>query len=157
MNTAKAAIAAQRLYSHLHHFSAPPEMIFPLLCPVRESEWIPDWQARIVHSRSGYAEARCLFATGPADQETVWYTVAFEQNRYIRFVRWQPDGVLVDLQLTVLPTPNNDTELHVVYQFYAVNEAGSKALAKFDQSYWQDMMQTWQTLLNRYLTQTDSR
>ena len=157
MNTTQKVVAAQRLYSHRHYFSTTPETIFPLLCPVREADWIPDWQAGIVSSRSGYAEARCLFCTGPAEQETVWYTVGFEQNRYIRFVRWQPDGVLVDLQLTVLPTTNNDTELHVVYQFYAVNDAGRKALTKFDENYWQDMMQTWQTLLNHYLTQTNSR
>ncbi len=25
---------------------APPDEVFPLLCPVRESEWVPGWQYR---------------------------------------------------------------------------------------------------------------
>jgi uncharacterized protein YndB with AHSA1/START domain len=43
---------------------APPAQVFPLLCPVREHDWIEGWSAQIVFSRSGVAEAGCVFRTG---------------------------------------------------------------------------------------------
>ena len=36
-----------------HQVAAPPEKIFPLLCPVREKEWIPGWHAETVYLASG--------------------------------------------------------------------------------------------------------
>jgi hypothetical protein len=27
---------------------APPEKVFPLLCPVREADWVPGWQYRLI-------------------------------------------------------------------------------------------------------------
>ena len=33
--------------------NAPPATVFPLLCPVREAEWVPGWTVRMIHSASG--------------------------------------------------------------------------------------------------------
>ena len=46
---------------------APPEKVFPLLCPVREEEWVPGWQGRVIYSQSGVAESSCVFATPNED------------------------------------------------------------------------------------------
>src|SRR2546427_13050450 len=27
---------------------APPEIVFPLLCPVREADWVPGWQYKMI-------------------------------------------------------------------------------------------------------------
>ena len=42
---------------------APPEKVFPLLCPVREADWVPGWQYRLIYSESGVAEDGCVFST----------------------------------------------------------------------------------------------
>ena len=42
---------------------AAPEKVFPLLCPVREADWIPGWQYELVYSESGVAELGCVFTT----------------------------------------------------------------------------------------------
>ena len=42
---------------------ASPDRVFPLLCPRREYEWIPDWKSDIVFSESGFAERDCVFTT----------------------------------------------------------------------------------------------
>lgn len=45
---------------------APLERVFPLLCPVREREWLQGWDATMVCSESGVAEPGCVFTTvGP--------------------------------------------------------------------------------------------
>ena len=39
--------------------------VFPLLCPVREAEWIDGWNPIVVLTQSGYAEQDCVFVTMP--------------------------------------------------------------------------------------------
>ena len=49
--------------SYTQHLGAPPTEVFPLLCPVREAEWVKDWRPRLVLSDSGFAEPDCVFIT----------------------------------------------------------------------------------------------
>ena len=50
-------------FSHPQLVKAKPEEIFPLLCPVREYDWIPEWDCTMVYSESGIAERGCVFQT----------------------------------------------------------------------------------------------
>jgi len=66
-----------------------PAAVFPLLCPVRESEWIETWRCRMVYSDSGHAEQDCIFQTefpqdGPLD---TWVVSRYEPPSLIEFVR----------------------------------------------------------------------
>jgi carbon monoxide dehydrogenase subunit G len=73
--------------------TAPPEAVFPLLCPVREREWIPGWAADVLHSRSGVAELGCVFVTRPAPGRTATYVVTtYEPTRAIAFAIFQAGG-----------------------------------------------------------------
>ncbi|HEY3366337.1 MAG TPA: hypothetical protein VGK74_14880 [Symbiobacteriaceae bacterium] len=72
--------------SFVQRFQAPPSTVFPLLCPVREYEWIEPWQCEMLHSESGIAEKNCVFRTrGPSDD--VWVINNYEPNTRIEFVR----------------------------------------------------------------------
>jgi hypothetical protein len=42
--------------TYLQKIQAPPEEVFPLLCPVRETEWVRGWDPIVVYSHSGLAE-----------------------------------------------------------------------------------------------------
>ena len=46
---------------------APVEEIFPLLCPVREYDWIPGWGCDVQFTESGVAEDLCVFSTDTSD------------------------------------------------------------------------------------------
>jgi hypothetical protein len=66
-----------------------PEIVFPLLCPVREYEWISTWKADLIYSRSGLAELDCIFQTsfptdGPKD---TWVVCRYEKPTLVEFVR----------------------------------------------------------------------
>jgi hypothetical protein len=55
---------SHRSTSHYsHRIAAAPSKVFPLLCPVREYEWIDVWQGKLVYSVSGFAEEDCVFTT----------------------------------------------------------------------------------------------
>lgn len=75
--------------SHTMHVSGSPEQVFPLLCPVREYEWIENWQCELIYSKSGKAEADCVFRTRfPQDgPEDTWVVSRYEPPRMIEFIR----------------------------------------------------------------------
>ncbi len=80
---------SRKVVSHVMQLAAASEAVFPLLCPVREYEWIDDWQCEMIHFASGVAEAGAVFRTafpqdGPPD---VWVISRYEPPRVIEFVR----------------------------------------------------------------------
>jgi hypothetical protein len=75
---------------------ASPEIVFPLLCPVREREWIPGWQADIVYSASGLVEDNCVFRSpNPKLGEGLYVTTRHEPDHgLVEFVVFYP-GICV--------------------------------------------------------------
>ena len=92
---------------------ADPGQVFPLLCPVREYEWIEIWQCRMIYSDSGFAENNCIFETdfphngGP---ET-WVVSHYEKDRGIGFVRFTPGEKIIKLDIGLSPTGADGTRL----------------------------------------------
>lgn len=70
-----------------------PELVFPLLCPVREYDWIAGWNCELVYSASGFAEPGCVFMTQPAglSDKEVWAVAELDRlSRRIAFIRFLP-------------------------------------------------------------------
>jgi len=70
-------IRATRTYTQ--RLIAGPDAVFPLLCPVREAEWIDGWDPARVVSTSGVAEADCVFTTAAGPLDAVWYITRHER------------------------------------------------------------------------------
>ena len=71
---ASIAFVPQRITrTYRQTINAPPEKVFPLLCPVREAEWLDGWCYNMTYSASGLVEKGAVFST-PAEGEadTVW-------------------------------------------------------------------------------------
>ena len=88
--------------------AASIETVFPLLCPVREYDWIDTWDCEMIHSDSGIAEDGCIFRTQPIaslgiDRET-WGCVRYEPPRRIGFVRTS-EHLLMRLDIDLAPEP----------------------------------------------------
>ena len=43
--------------------NATPEKMFPLLCPVREADWLDGWRYNMIYSESGLVEEGAVFST----------------------------------------------------------------------------------------------
>ena len=64
--------------------------IFALACPVRELEWIEDWQFDLIHSVSGYNENHNIFVEPTSAvmtlrspfAQTYWYTTRWDRQRH---------------------------------------------------------------------------
>ncbi len=71
------------------HLEFTAEDIWPLLCPVREYDWVDGWECELVFSESGYNELGCVFKTDfPSEGgEDTWLTSRFDLLERIEFVR----------------------------------------------------------------------
>ncbi len=84
--------------------AAAPETVFPLLCPVREYDWIDGWRAETLHPASGLAELDCVFTTAPLPDvgPEIWTCTRHEPPRRVDYVRVGRHTVM-RLQLTLEP------------------------------------------------------
>ena len=58
-----STMSLRRTFEHTALVPAPAHRVFPLLCPVREPEWIPGWSCELIHTASRLAEKGCVFRT----------------------------------------------------------------------------------------------
>ncbi|HEY0120069.1 MAG TPA: SRPBCC family protein [Cellulomonas sp.] len=79
---------------------AAPERVFPLLCPVLEYQWIPDWECTMVHSDSGVAELGCVFLRGEGE---TWITTRYEPPSRIDYAIFLPGQAVGMLEFTLTP------------------------------------------------------
>lgn len=102
--------ALYRTASTTMRIAVPPPDVFPLLCPVRERDWIPGWEADVLHSRSGLAELGCVFVTRPAEGRPATFVVTrHEPPRAIAFAIFHGD--VVETLLVELAPTEEGTEL----------------------------------------------
>jgi hypothetical protein len=91
-------------HTHVMHLPFPPEAVFPLLCPVREADWLRGWEARMVHSASGFAEPGCVFATPGLDgTEWIWVVSRHVPSSAVQFVVQAPGSHVTVLDITLQP------------------------------------------------------
>ncbi len=70
---------------------AAPSAVFPLLCPVREADWIDGWDPDVVWSESGVAEPDCIFLTGVGADDAIWYVTRHEPgDGFVEMIKITP-------------------------------------------------------------------
>ena len=69
--------------SYVQRLDGPSSAVFPLLCPVREAEWIVGWDPRLVVTASGVAERDCVFVTEASPHEAVWYVTRHDDVKWL--------------------------------------------------------------------------
>jgi hypothetical protein len=94
--------AHHRSIEFTHRVPAPPATVFPLLCPVRERDWVDHWEADVLHSNSGVAELGCVFVTGAGPERDTFVVSRYEPPHAIEFVILS-DGFVQLLQIELQP------------------------------------------------------
>ncbi len=138
--------------SFVQQFQAPPGKVFPLLCPVREYEWVEPWQCEMLNSVSGVAEKNCVFRTRfPGESsDDVWVISQYEPNTRIEFVRV---NALRTMCLSIKLTDNGDGTTRAVNEqlLVGLTEQGNQSLDKMADSFSFEMCMG-EAMLNHYLT-----
>jgi hypothetical protein len=140
----------RKTYSMSLHF--PPEQVFPLLCPVREYEWIEPWQCELIHSDTGVAELDCVFKTNFADDgpEDTWVVSRYEPPLLIEFVRI---NALRSLRYSLSLARNDDgtTKLAWTQIFTGLSPEGDDFIKGLSDSAYRQRMATRERQINHFL------
>jgi hypothetical protein len=111
------------------HADAPPADVFPLLCPVRERDWVDGWEADVLCSASGHAELGCVFVAYPgSDHEATFVVTRFEPPRAVEFAIF--DGALVQTLHIELVPATGGTEMTWTRAFTATSAEGNAWIEK---------------------------
>jgi hypothetical protein len=145
-------IQPQRIgHSYTQHLHGTPAEVFPLLCPVREVEWVNGWDPRIVITASGFAEDGCVFMTGPADNEAIWVVTHYEPPNQIEFLKVTPDETLARITIGLRAEGEGETHADIRYEYTALSKRGARVITDFTAEHYADFMTEWEQELNHYL------
>ena len=148
MNIVKPHRVTRRYTQQLN---APPDQVFPLLCPVRESEWVNGWHPRLVATESGLAELDCVFVTPSGPQEAIWVITRYEPAAHlIEIVKVIPGIVVGKIVIQLAVAPGGSTA-EISYGFTALGPDGDRVVNEFTQDHFDEFMLAWETELNHFL------
>jgi hypothetical protein len=136
------------------HFTvpAPPERVFPLLCPILEYKWIPGWRCELLHSVSGVAEEDCVFRTDfPGQEPMLWVVSRYEPPARIEFTCFVAGSHVQ--RLKIAPTAaGNATRLDWTSRSLAVDPRGDAWIAAWSEEEEAKKLDNIRRMLSHYLT-----
>jgi len=146
----------RKSHSYTQHLHAPPERVFPLLCPVREVDWAPGWMPELVVSDSGVCEPECIFVTPPEfDSESnnsIWIVSKHDpDNCAVQMYKVAPGHTISKLQIALEREGDNSTAAHISYEISAIGAPGDEFMTEFTQEWYDAFMIDWEKAINHYL------
>lgn len=136
---------------YTQHLVGKPAAVFPLLCPVREADWIEGWDPLLVVSASGVAEPDCVFTTAAEPNNAIWYVTRHEAaTGFVEMLKITP--AVTACRLTIQLRPVGDgSEAVITYSHTSLGPEGDAFIASFTEDYFVKFMQDWEARVNHYL------
>ncbi|MGD2271916.1 MAG: hypothetical protein PVI06_16050 [Desulfobacterales bacterium] len=129
-----------------------PEKVFHLLCPVREVDWVKDWDPELVISESGYVEKDCVFIMPDRPQNSIWVVTEWNpEEYYVEFLKVTPGFSVGYIEIRLREAEGNRTHARISYEYTALSKAGEDFVANFTQESYDAFMKEWELALNHYL------
>lgn len=143
----------QRTFAYVQTHAVNIKEVFPLLCPVREKEWIEGWNYKMVHSISGFIEKDCVFTTAHhSNLETVWHVTQYDkENHSIEFLRFSPNENTVRINIYLEKITNIKTKTHISYMYTFLSAHEMESQIKKMELTFLESMHYWEKAINYYL------
>lgn len=142
--------------SYVQSWVAPPETVFPLLCPVREVDWEPGWEPDLVIAESGVVEAECLFVgpgTGNSSERAIWIVTRHDpENLVVEMYKVTPDHTVGKLEIALAADGAQGTKAEVAFSYTSLGPSGDAFLEQFTEDSYRSSMEEWERALNHYLS-----
>ncbi len=137
--------------SYTQRLVAEPSAVFPLLCPVREADWIEGWNPISVMSESGVAEPDCVFVTSATPNNAIWYITRHESdNGFVEMLKITPLVTACKLTIQLRPIASG-SEAIITYTHTSLGPEGDAFVASFTDDYYRQFMRDWEARINHYL------
>jgi hypothetical protein len=134
--------------------NASPERVFPLLCPVREAEWLDGWTCELLRSASGYAEEGCVFrTTSPGEPETIWIITRHDAGAgRVEFARVTAGLAATRLCVQVEAAGEGRSSVQIAYDFTPTSAGGERTVAEHhSEEAFRKSMEWWERSMNHFL------
>ena len=142
-------VRATRTYTQ--HLTGTPEAVFPLLCPVREADWIEGWNPTLVVSSSGVAEVDCVFTTPAEPSDAVWYMTRHEPAAgFVEMLKITPNVTACRLTIQLRAVAAG-CDADVTYSHTSLGPQGDVFVASFTEEFYRQFMTDWESRTNHYL------
>ena len=130
-----------------------PEQVFPLLCTVREYEWIDSWQCKMIYSNTGVAELDCEFKTAfPGDgPEDTWIVSRYEPPLLIEFVRINSLRT-IRFNLSLIRKDDGTTSLIWMQIFTGLTSQGDDLIKSLSDEIYRERVATREHQINHFLS-----
>jgi len=124
---------------------------------VREAEYLSDWQAEILYSKSGVAEEGCVFRTrNPGGEPSIWtMRVHDEAAGLVEFVIVTPESRVSTLVGELLDAAHGATDVTFNYTHTAIGDPGRAFIAEFTEERFLEKMTGFEVSLNEFLAKAD--
>ena len=132
---------------------ATPEKVFPLLCPVREAEWLDGWRYDMIYSESGLVEEGAVFCTpDEGEEDTVWIVTRHDPRTYrVDFARFTHGSRTCMLKIVVKAKDENSSYVDIAYTYTSIMPAGNAFIDKFTEAAFLEAVTFWEESMNYYL------
>jgi hypothetical protein len=138
-------------HTYRQQLHAPPDKVFPLLCPVRETEWADGWMPELVISTSSVAEHDCFFITPDERGTAFWYITHHEPEKwFVEMFKILPGMTACRLNIQ-LSKNGDECFADVTYTHTSLDLTGDEFVAKFTAEHYKKFMQAWEKELNHFL------
>ena len=143
-------------HSYTQIINGTREQVFPLLCPVREADWLPGWATDWVISESGVAEANCMFQTPPrpasGESASIWVITRHDPEAFeVEMFKVTPGFTVGKLQISLSTNGEKQTRATIAYEFTSLSSLGDSYLEGFTAQWYEQFMQVWEKQMNYYL------
>ena len=94
------------------HLDGKAGDIYPLLCPVREYEWLPGWSCTMAYAVSGAAEKDAVFHTVEAfGKKAVWTLITFQPDLLVEYLIVSGRNAVVRLSISLAENTKSGTDV----------------------------------------------
>lgn len=133
---------------------APPEQVFPLICPAREAEWLDGWQFTMIRSESGLVEEGAVFSTpSGGEPDTVWIVTRHDPvERVVEFARFTPGSRVCLLRVVVRPRDTARSAVDISYTYTGLTAAGNAFVDNFTEESFLRAVTFWEKSMNYWLS-----
>jgi hypothetical protein len=146
-------IPLRKLFSYKQIINETPEKIFPLLCPVRETEWLPGWSYKMIFSNSGVAEKGAVFSTsGKVEEDTIWIVTKHDKKENIvEFARFTPNNRTCELKIKIEKENEKRSFVYIDYTYTGLTEAGNEYIGNYSIENFNNSMKHWEDSMNYFI------
>lgn len=134
---------------------ADAKTVFPLLCPVKEDDWIDGWSdiCTIVYTDSGIAEEACIFETDiPFEGHAVWICSKYDAEKTeIEYIKLIAGKAIIKWSMAVRDVPGG-SNIYAVYNATGWGDKGEAFIRHLEEKGVRELFANLEDEINYYVT-----